>query len=190
MAGAVCALALFLLVSPVAFADENDARFRPVTRGGRSEPAPAASVVAPAGTPSPSPTPAVTPAPTPSLSERIAGVAQQYVGSPYAFGGASPLTGFDCSGLVQWVLGQVGVGINSRSAAGQYAVGEPVAREQLTPGDLVFFANTYMPGISHVGVYVGDGQFVDAGTERTGVRRASLADSYWSARYVGARRIK
>jgi cell wall-associated NlpC family hydrolase len=60
----------------------------------------------------------------------------------------------------------------------------------MQPGDLVFFSNTYMPGLSHVGIYVGDGQFVDAGTERSGVRRASLGDPYWAARFSGARRIR
>jgi len=119
----------------------------------------------------------------------MVGLAQQYVGSPYVFGGASPVTGFDCSGLVQWVLGQIGVSVD-HSAAGQYGAGDPVAADQLAPGDLVFFANTYMPGISHVGVYVGNGQFVDAGTERTGVHKSSMGDPYWASRFVGARRVK
>jgi peptidoglycan endopeptidase LytE len=188
MAGAFCALALLLLASSTALADEDTARFRPASRSGRTESAPVASVVAPPPVATPEPTPA--PPPAPSLSQRIAGLAQQYVGSPYVFGGSSPLTGFDCSGLIQWVLGQVGVATPGRTAAGQYGVGEAVPRDQLAPGDIVFFANTYMPGISHVGVYVGDGQFVDAGTERTGVRRASLAEPYWASRYVGARRVR
>lgn len=180
-----------MCLSTTALADEDELRFHPVTRGGRDA-APVATV-APATKPSVTPTaaPSATPipSPTPSLAQQVAGMAQQYVGSPYTFGGSSPVTGFDCSGLVQWVLGQLGVRVG-HSAAGQYGTGDPVSAEQLAPGDLVFFANTYMPGISHVGVYVGDGQFVDAGTERTGVRRASMTDPYWASRFVGARRVK
>lgn len=191
MAGAFCALALLLLATSIAHAEEPTGRLRPTSRGGRAEPRPAVTVVAsPTPAPAtPAPTVTPTPSPTPSLSQQITALAQQYIGSPYVFGGASPVTGFDCSGLVQWVLGQIGVSVG-RTAAGQYAAGEPVPPDQLAPGDLVFFANTYMPGISHVGVYVGDGQFVDAATERTGVRRASLSEPYWAARFVGARRIK
>jgi cell wall-associated NlpC family hydrolase len=127
--------------------------------------------------------------PEPSVADRIVGLAFGAVGSPYAFGGSSPVTGFDCSGLVHWVLEQLGVEVG-RTAAAQYGFGQAVAPPDMQPGDLVFFANTYQPGLSHVGIYVGDGQFVDAGTERTGVRRASLGDPYWAARFVGARRIR
>ena len=187
--GVLCALALLATSLSPALADEVDqGRLRPSSRGPRQEsdlraPPPAATAVAtPASTPPP-------PSPTPSAADKIVGLAYNAVGSPYAFGGSSPVTGFDCSGLVQWVLGQLGVQIG-RTAADQFGYGDPIDPPDLRPGDLVFFANTYMPGLSHVGIYVGDGQFVDAGTERTGVRRARLGDPYWAARFVGARRIR
>lgn len=190
--GVLCALALLLTVSFDALADEDSGRLRPTSRGGRVE-APVDGppvVVSPVAVSPVAPIPTLAPPPpAPSLSQRVVELAQQYVGTPYLFGGASPATGFDCSGFVQWVLGQFGVPVG-RSAAGQYSAGESVPPDQLEAGDLIFFANTYMPGISHVGVYLGDGQFVDAGTERTGVRRARLTDPYWASRYVGARRIR
>jgi cell wall-associated NlpC family hydrolase len=138
--------------------------------------APAAPVEAPA------------PEPTPALGDRITEVARQTVGSRYTWGGTSPLTGFDCSGLVRWVLSQFGIE-TGRTVWSQFPHGTPVEQHELQPGDIVFFANTYTAGLSHVGIYVGDGHFVDAGTERTGVRQASIWDSYWAARYVGARRV-
>ncbi|HEY3108138.1 MAG TPA: C40 family peptidase [Chloroflexota bacterium] len=170
-----------------ALADQDRGRLRPVSRGSRQEsephaPPPVATAVA-------EPPPVAPPPATPSVADRIVDLAFGAVGSPYVFGGSSPVTGFDCSGLVHWVLEQLGVDVG-RTAAAQYGYGQPVAPPDLQPGDLVFFANTYMPGLSHVGIYVGDGQFVDAGTERTGVRRASLGDPYWAARFVGARRIR
>jgi peptidoglycan DL-endopeptidase CwlO len=86
------------------------------------------------------------------------------------------------------VLGQLGIEVG-RTVWSQFPYGESVAAGDLRPGDIVYFANTYTAGLSHVGIYVGDGQFVDAGTERTGVRRASIWDPYWSARFVGAKRV-
>ena len=136
----------------------------------------------------PAPVEVPAPAPTPALGDRIAETVRQTVGSRYTWGGTSPLTGFDCSGLVRWVLGQLGIE-TGRTVWSQFPVGAPVEQDELRPGDLVFFANTYTAGLSHVGIYVGDGQFVDAGTERTGVRQASIWDPYWAPRYVGARRV-
>lgn len=139
--------------------------------------------------PAADPAPAPPPAPVePPLSQRIAGLAANYIGTAYTFGGTNPATGFDCSGFVQWVLSNLGINVG-RVVTQQYQSGTPIPIDALQPGDVVFFANTYMPGLSHVGIYVGDGQFIDAGTERTGVRRASLYDAYWSSRYVGARRM-
>jgi cell wall-associated NlpC family hydrolase len=188
LAGALCALALVATAASPALADPQEpGRLVPTSRGSRQEselraPPPVVTAV-------PEPAPVAPPPPQPSIADRIVGLAFGAVGSPYAFGGSSPVTGFDCSGLVHWVLEQLGVDI-ARTAAAQYDYGQPIARSDMQPGDLVFFANTYMPGLSHVGIYVGDGQFVDAGTERTGVRRTSLGDPYWAARFVGARRIK
>jgi cell wall-associated NlpC family hydrolase len=110
-----------------------------------------------------------------------------YLGHPYAWGGATP-AGFDCSGFVQWVLGEHGLAIG-RVVGAQFSVGQEVDADGLRPGDLVFFRNTYVHGLSHVGIYVGDGRFVDAGTERTGVRLAEIWDPYWGPRFAGARRL-
>jgi cell wall-associated NlpC family hydrolase len=180
-------------VAPV-LADDHDAgRGLLTSRGGRHEvetkaPPPQATAPAPVATPDATPVPA--PAqPTPTVASRVVDLAQTAIGSPYVFGGSSPVTGFDCSGLVHWVLGQLGFDLG-RTAAAQFQQGTPVSAGDLVPGDLVFFSNTYMPGLSHVGIYVGDGQFVDAGTERTGVRRASLSDPYWASRFAGARRLR
>jgi cell wall-associated NlpC family hydrolase len=105
-------------------------------------------------------------------------------GVPYVFGG-NTRKGFDCSGYTQYVF--KGSGINlPRTSYAQFEVGTAVKKDQLQPGDLVFFT-TYAAGPSHVGVYIGGGQFVHA--SNSGVRTTSMSDSYYSARYVGARRV-
>jgi cell wall-associated NlpC family hydrolase len=111
----------------------------------------------------------------------IVGTAEKYIGVPYHWGGTSPSTGFDCSGFVQYVFSLHGKYL-PRTASAMYYATSPV-RYPL-PGDLVFF-NTY-GGVSHVGIYVGGGRFISAAGR--GVRIDSLQDSYWSARYLGARR--
>ncbi len=110
----------------------------------------------------------------------------RYVGSPYAMGGASP-RGFDCSGFTSFVLAQNGISIG-RTTGAQWAGGRAVSSSSLMPGDLVFFANTYGPGISHVGIYIGGGRMVGAGSERTGVSISAIFDAYWGSHYAGARR--
>ena len=116
----------------------------------------------------------------------IVGTALRYVGYPYAFGGAGPRA-FDCSGFTSYVLGQYGIRLG-RTTYAQWAGGRAVSSGSLAPGDLVFFANTYMPGISHVGIYIGGGRMVHAGSARTGVTISSIGDAYWGPRYAGARR--
>lgn len=106
-------------------------------------------------------------------------------GAPYRNGGTTP-GGFDCSGFVQYVFGQHGVTM-PRETREQFRVGRSVSREQLQPGDLVFFT-TVAPGASHVGIVIGGDQFVHAPSERGVVRVESLSSSYWDRRYVGARR--
>ena len=126
------------------------------------------------------------PGPDPDPGTEVANFAQQYVGSRYAWGGASP-AGFDCTGFVMFVFGQFGVAL-PHNEAGQLAAGNQIAADDLQPGDVLVFANTYRRGLSHVGIYVGDGQFVHAADERHGVLVSNLWDSYWGPRLVGASR--
>jgi peptidoglycan DL-endopeptidase CwlO len=123
-------------------------------------------------------------APAPGV--QVADLAEQYVGSRYVWGGASP-AGFDCTGFVLWVFGQFAVSL-PHNEAGQLASGPSVSPDNLQPGDLVVFANTYRSGLSHVGIYVGDGQFVHAVNESHGVMVNNLWDDYWGPRFVGASR--
>ena len=112
----------------------------------------------------------------------VVGIAMQYLGVPYAWGGASP-SGFDCSGFVMYVFAQVGVSL-PHNAAAQYGYGVPVSSDQLQPGDLVFF-----DGLGHVGIYIGGGQFVHSPHSGDVVKISSLGDSWYASTYVGARRI-
>ena len=116
---------------------------------------------------------------------RLLNIALRFGGVPYVWGGATP-TGFDCSGFVQYVFGQIGVNL-PRTADVQYELGRKVMRSDLQPGDLVFF-ETYEPGASHDGIYVGDDRF-GAANSGTGVAVTALSDPYWSSRYLGARRL-
>jgi cell wall-associated NlpC family hydrolase len=116
----------------------------------------------------------------------IVGIAYQYLGYRYRYGGSSP-SGFDCSGFTHYVYQRAGISIG-RSAAAQYYSGAHVSRANLRPGDLVFFANTYQRGISHAGIYVGGGKFINAANESTGVTVSSLNSGYWSSHYYGATR--
>lgn len=118
-------------------------------------------------------------------ARRIVQTAMQYIGVPYVFGGTSP-SGFDCSGYVQFVFANAGVAL-PRTADVQYEVGRPVATSELRAGDLVFFS-TYEPGPSHVGIYLEGGNFINATSSR-GIAIDSLSNSYWGARYIGARRV-
>lgn len=113
--------------------------------------------------------------------------ALSWLGSPYRMGG-SARSGIDCSGLVRAVYGSLGL-VLPRTAAGQFQQGIPVADAELRPGDLVFFENTYKSGISHVGIYVGDGKFVHAAGRKRGVVVTPLAEPYYRSRFIGARRL-
>jgi cell wall-associated NlpC family hydrolase len=128
------------------------------------------------------------PAPGPSRGDQMADLAAGLAGLPYQWGGVSPGTGFDCSGLVYYVHRQFGVTLN-RDAAAQFANGRSISRGELQPGDIVFFADTYTRGISHDGIYLGGGRFVHAVQPGSGVRITSMGDGYWSPKFVGARRV-
>jgi cell wall-associated NlpC family hydrolase len=106
-------------------------------------------------------------------------------GAPYRNGGTTP-GGFDCSGFVQYVFGQHGLAM-PRETREQFRVGRRVSRNDLEAGDLVFFT-TIAPGASHVGIVIGDDQFVHAPSSNGVVRVERLSSSYWNRRFVGARR--
>ncbi len=119
------------------------------------------------------------------VSRRIISESMNYLGVPYVFGGTSP-SGFDCSGYVRYVFAQAGVYL-PRTADAQYEVGYSVSTDELRPGDLVFFS-TYEAGPSHVGIYLGNGDFINASSSR-GVSVASIYGGYWGSCYIGARRV-
>lgn len=122
----------------------------------------------------------------PNTSANVVSTALKYIGVPYVWGGSSA-AGFDCSGFTQYVFKQHGYYLN-RTAASQYSNGVAVSRANLLPGDLVFFERTYATnGISHVGIYIGNNQFIHAGN--SGVAIASLNENYYASRYCGACRV-
>ncbi len=113
--------------------------------------------------------------------------ALKFIGAPYRWGGMSPVSGFDCSGFVKYILAKFDIHV-PRTSYAQAAQLRRVSRDDLKPGDLVFFDTLHRP-FSHVGIYIGDEHFVSAQTPSTGVRVASLNDPYWAARFDGARRL-
>lgn len=117
----------------------------------------------------------------------IVETAKKYLGVPYVWGGTSP-SGFDCSGLVYYVLRSCGISA-SRTLATMYQQGTPVEKSQLQPGDIVFFQNTYKSGISHVGIYVGDGKFIHSPHSGQVVSYADLYSDYYVSHYYGAVRF-
>lgn len=109
------------------------------------------------------------------------------IGAPYRFGGAGE-RGYDCAGLVRSAYAAAGVKL-PRTTTELFKAGLAVSRDELRPGDLVFFRNTYRRGISHVGIYIGGGRFVHAPSRGGQVRTDSLQASYYSSRFAGGRRI-
>lgn len=120
-----------------------------------------------------------------SSVRRIVQASLRYQGIPYVFGGTTP-NGFDCSGFTRYVFAQAGVYL-PRTADEQYEVGRVVSYNRLQSGDLVYFS-TYESGASHVGIYLGNGQFISATSSR-GIAIARLDSGYWGDRYIGARRV-
>ncbi len=120
-------------------------------------------------------------------STELRETAKQYLGTPYKSAGTSA-SGFDCSGFVITVFKDLGITSLPRTSASMYNVGKSVSQNELLPGDLVFF-NTSGRGISHVGIYYGDGKFIHSSTSK-GVTLTPLNDKYyWADKYVGAKRI-
>jgi cell wall-associated NlpC family hydrolase len=120
----------------------------------------------------------------PTIGERAAAIALREVGVPYQWGGISPTTGFDCSGLVYWTYGRLGIALPHSSYA-LYDLGRRVARSRMRPGDLLFFS-----GLGHVGIYIGRGRMVHAPHSGTVVQVVRLASSSYESRIVGIRRIR
>ena len=114
--------------------------------------------------------------------------AKQYLGYKYVSGGASPSTGFDCSGFTSYVYNHFGITLN-RSSKDQIKNGVAVDRSNLQPGDIVVFNNSANTAIGHVGIYIGGDNFIHAANPSEGVRITSLSSSYYKIRYVGARRV-
>jgi len=135
-------------------------------------------------------------APEPDLPEgasalaSVVMLARTQIGRPYVWGGASPVTSFDCSGLVQWAFGQLGARL-PRTAQQQYDATRRVSRNDLRPGDLVFFERTYPSHerTTHVGIYVGNGRMINAPTTGDVIREMDVFSGYWGPRFAGGGRV-
>jgi cell wall-associated NlpC family hydrolase len=119
----------------------------------------------------------------PTVGERAAKIALRAVGVPYRWGGSSPTSGFDCSGLVYWAYGRLGIALPHSSYA-LYDLGRRVVRTRMKPGDLLFFS-----GLGHVGLYIGRGRMVHAPSTGRRVEIVVLGASNYGRRLVGARRV-
>jgi cell wall-associated NlpC family hydrolase len=115
--------------------------------------------------------------------ERAARIALKAVGVPYRWGGSSPATGFDCSGLVYWAYGKLGIALPHSSYA-LYGLGRHVPRSRMKPGDLIFFS-----GLGHVGIYLGRGRMVHAPRSGRLVEVVRLGTTHYGSRIAGVRRI-
>ena len=120
-----------------------------------------------------------------TLASKIIKTSKKYIGVPYKWGGTTP-KGFDCSGFTQYIFNAHGVYI-PRTSREQYNFGTKVSKSNLQPGDLVFF-NTSGKGVSHVGLYIGDGKFIHSAASK-GIVIAELFSNYWMNLYLGARRV-
>jgi cell wall-associated NlpC family hydrolase len=121
---------------------------------------------------------------TRTLGDRAAAIAVKEVGVPYRWGGSSPSSGFDCSGLVYWTYGRLGIALPHSSYA-LYDTGRRVARSRMRPGDVLIFS-----GLGHVGIYIGRGRMVHAPHSGTVVQVVRLGSSSYGSRIVGIRRFR
>ncbi|MDR2421091.1 MAG: C40 family peptidase [Oscillospiraceae bacterium] len=127
------------------------------------------------------------PAPSPT-GNALVDFALQYVGYDYQYGGSSPKSGFDCSGFTSYVFKNFGVTL-TRNSAGQYKNdGVKLSKDELAPGDLLFFGSGGK-SVNHVGIYMGDGEFVHASGERVGVVVSRIDSTYYINHYIGAKRV-
>jgi len=118
----------------------------------------------------------------------VVATARQLLGIPYQYGGSTPESGFDCSGLVQYSYHQAGLAV-PRTSKQQYRQAQPVSRRHLQPGDLIFFRNRYGSFVSHVGIYLGKGEFIHAPSSGKKVAINRLDEAYWKKHYYSAGRI-
>ena len=123
----------------------------------------------------------------PTPGEKVVSIATEYLGVPYRFGGDSPKKGFDCSGLVFFSFDQMGVRV-PRTAEDQRKAAERVQRDDLEPGDVVFFRSS-KGRVDHVGIYAGEGRFIHAPNSGKVVSYASLDDPYYRSHFVSAGRF-
>lgn len=121
-------------------------------------------------------------------SSSVVQAAYRNLGARYVWGASRP-GAFDCSGFTMYVMRQFGVSLPHSSSA-QFRVGRSVSRSNLQAGDLVFFSSGTRGVVGHVGVYIGNGRMIHASTPSTGVIVSSLSESYYIARYLGARRVR
>ena len=122
-----------------------------------------------------------------AAGDTLVETAMKYLGCPYVYGGTTP-SGFDCSGFVQYVCKEVGISV-TRTAASIYASdGVAVDKSALQPGDILCFSSS-SESIGHVGIYIGNGEFIHASNANTGVIVSPLDMDYWAAHYVGAKRV-
>jgi cell wall-associated NlpC family hydrolase len=126
-----------------------------------------------------------------ATNSSVIDVARRYLGVPYIFGGTDPTRGLDCSGLVQLVFRQLSI-VLPRTAQQQYNATSRVTQDQLQPGDLVFFARTYADPndwVTHVGIYIGNGQQINAPTEGQVVSIQPVFNGFWGAHFTGGGRV-
>lgn len=122
-----------------------------------------------------------------ALGEQVVALAEQYLGTPYVLGGNGP-SSFDCSGFTKYIYAQFGYSLN-RTATDQLQNGVSVSRDELQPGDLVFFKYNTSKPVSHVGIYIGNGEFIHASTNRYVVQIDQMNTGHYANVYVYARRI-
>lgn len=133
------------------------------------------------------PAPVKTAEAKPTKADEVIKEAKKYLGYRYVSGGASP-RGFDCSGFTSYVYGKVGKSL-PRTTTGQASVGTKVSKSNLKRGDLLVFSNTYRSGVSHVGIYLGNGQFIHSANPRVGVEINQINSGYWSSHFSYGRSL-